>query len=479
MTVSMTYDYNNAMAEVIGGRHGLTRSMLEDLEGHAAKAHAEIQALRENGTIGFYDLADVAARAGELDRIEALGNEIARAFENFVLLGIGGSALGPLCVQNALGHPYHNLLDRAARKGRPRIFVIDNADPEWLGRALDVLELDRTCFNVITKSGTTAETIGQFMGFHDLLAARVGKDKARKHFVLTTSPGGHNFCAKAKELGRCDPLIIPANVGGRFSELSPVGLLPAAVAGFDIRKLVAGAQSMRRVCEKPDLFENPAYLNGAIHYLADVHRGKSISVLMPYAQALREVADWYCQLWAESLGKRRGEPPHAVHVGQTPVRALGATDQHSQIQLYREGPNDKIITLIEVKEFRREFAIGSGLDDLLPDLTYLSGRRMSELLRAELDATEYSLVLSERPNLRLTLGRIDEEHIGALLFLYMAQTAFTGALYGIDAFNQPGVEEFKQSTAALMGRGTDKDKKKLEKIDQYRNRRKHEALKMG
>jgi glucose-6-phosphate isomerase len=473
MPISITYDYNSAMADMIGGRHGLTESMLRDLEARARVVDSEIRALRQRGEIGFYDLADAKGRARELDEILAVGQTIAKRFANFVVLGIGGSALGPICVQRALGHLYHNLLDKPARGNAPRIFVLDNIDPELLADTLDVVDPAETCFNVITKSGDTPETMAQFMAFYDRVVARVGEGHASKHFVVTTSQDRGTLRPVADKLGmRC--LWIPNNVGGRFSELSAVGLLPAAVAGIDIHAMIAGAQAVARACDSPGLFDNPAYLNGAVHFLAERFRGKTISVMMPYCEALRDVADWYRQLWAESLGKRRGQSPHEVCVGQTPVRALGTTDQHSQIQLYVDGPNDKIITLLDVKQFRREFPVGTRLNERMPELAYLAGRDISDLFRAEMDGTEFALARAERPSVRITLQRMDAEHIGGLLFFFMVQTAFAGGLYGINAFDQPGVEMGKQAAAALMGRGKKpQDGEMMSQIEAYRSKRDH------
>ena len=471
MTVSITYDYNNAMAEAIGGRHGLTEAMLRELEARARAVDGEIRGLRERGEIGFYELADANSRARELDEIFAVGQDIAKRFANFVVLGIGGSALGPICVQRALGHLYHNLLDKPGRGNAPRIFVLDNIDPELLADTLDVVDPAETCFNVITKSGDTPETMSQFMAFYDRVVAKVGSQRAGEHFVATTSADRGALRPVADQLGiRC--LWIPDNVGGRFSELTAVGLLPAAVAGIDIHGLIAGAQAVARVCESPDLLQNPAYLNAAVHYLSDQFRGKTISVMMPYSEALRDVADWYRQLWAESLGKRRGQPPHEVCVGQTPVRALGTTDQHSQIQLYVDGPNDKIVTLLAVKQYRREFGVGTRLNDRLPELAYLAGRDIRDLFGAELEGTEFALARAERPSVRITLERVDAEHVGGLLFFFMVQTAFAGGLYGINAFDQPGVEMGKQAAAALMGRGKKpQDDDMMKQIEAYRRKR--------
>ncbi|HBF35564.1 TPA: glucose-6-phosphate isomerase, partial [Candidatus Sumerlaeota bacterium] len=228
-------------------------------------------------------------------------------------------------------------------------------------------------------------------------------------------------------------------------------------------------------CSNPNLMKNPAYLNAAIHYLADKKKGKSISVMMPYANALKDVADWYRQLWAESIGKAFDLKGKKVNVGQTPVKALGATDQHSQVQLYVEGPNDKIFTFIGTEKFRAECPIPESFKDI-PELNYLQGHDMGTLLNAELDATEFALYCAERPSVKFILDEISPENVGGLLYLLEVQTAFSGGLYNINAFDQPGVEEGKKATAALMGRTKPEDIAKAKEIKAFQKLKKQKAL---
>jgi len=198
-------------------------------------------------------------------------------------------------------------------------------------------------------------------------------------------------------------------------------------------------------------------------------------VMMPYANALRDVADWYRQLWAESIGKAKDVQGKTVNVGQTPIKALGATDQHSQVQLYVEGPNDKIFTLIKTEQFRAKCPIPKSFK-AIPELRYFAGHDMGELLNVELDATEFALAKNKRPSVRIILDEISPENLGGLLYMLEVQTAFSGGLYNINAFDQPGVEEGKKATAALMGRGTDKDKVKEREIAAFQKKKTYKAL---
>jgi glucose-6-phosphate isomerase len=241
-------------------------------------------------------------------------------------------------------------------------------------------------------------------------------------------------------------------VGGRFSVLSAVGLLSAAVTGIDIHKLLQGAAEMDALCQKSKkLWENPALTGAALHYLMDKAKGKNIHVMMPYSHALRDVSDWFRQLWAESLGKRSDRAGKRVHTGQTPEKAIGVTDQHSVMQLYVEGPFDKVVTFLTVDEFRATVPIPPAFPEFSA-VNYLGGHTLNELMAAEQRATELALTQNGKPNCALRLDRVDEETVGALLYLLEMQTAYTGELYNINAFDQPGVELGKEFTYGLMGR---------------------------
>ncbi len=463
-------DYNNCLAEMVGDGDGITRSEIDGLQVRAETIHAELNK-RRHADLGFFDLPHHEKGVRES---KALADRSRERFENFLLLGIGGSALGPAALVSALCHPHHNLL-AANRRGGMRLFVIDNADPEMLAHCLEVLDLKRTLVNVITKSGTTSETLTAFMVVEDALRKTVGKEKVSEHFVFTTDPEKGLLRALAKEKG-VSTLPVPPNVGGRFSVLTAVGLFPAACCGIDIEALVSGAAEMERRCRTVEIGRNPAYLYAAIHYLLDSRRQKTIAVMMPYVQALRDIADWHRQLWAESLGKRHDREGRDVYVGQTPVKALGATDQHSQIQLYVEGPNDKVITLIQVDEWRQRCTIPQDALPGIQELDVFRGRDMADLLTAELAATEFALTKAARPNLKILLSRVSPESVGAILYMLEVATAFAGGLYNINAFDQPGVEEGKKATYALMGRQGDTDEKKRKELEAYRGRRAVEPL---
>nr|MBO2493580.1 glucose-6-phosphate isomerase [Clostridia bacterium] len=440
------FDYNNMMSDMIGEEYGISKEQILALQ---PKIRAAIEALKEKRKAGKTEWRDLPYTQAEVVKdILTTAEDIKRRFECFVVLGIGGSALGPIAVHQALNHMHYNELPREKRNGCPRFYVVDNIDPERMKALFDIIDVKETVFNVITKSGSTSETMAQFLIVRDMLKSAVG-DEYRQHIIATTDAEKGNLIRIAREEG-FKTFYIPAGVGGRFSELSPVGLLPAAVCGVDIEELLAGAAYMDELCSKDDVFENPAYMAAVLQYIA-MKQGKNISVMMPYADSLKYMADWYAQLWAESLGKKFDVDGREVYVGQTPVKALGVTDQHSQIQLYTEGPFDKVITFIKVENYRGEVDIPKGYEDM-PAVSFLGGHTLSQLLHAEQMATEYALYKAKRMNRTIILPEVNAFTVGQLIYLLEVETAFAGELLGINAYDQPGVEEGKNATYALMGR---------------------------
>lgn len=377
-------------------------------------------------------------------------------FDNILVLGIGGSALGGIAVTEALLKPYWNLLSDEKRNNCPKIFFLDNIDPDQITGLLEMLDLKKTLVNVITKSGSTAETMSQYMIVKNIMEQELGDDY-RKNIVATTDKKTGILRQLADQEGY-KTFVVPDDVGGRFSVFSAVGLLPFALVGIDIDEIINGVKDMDLALKNTDIFENIAAQNALIHYLMDTQKGKNLSVMMPYSSRLRYVSDWYVQLWAESLGKEVNNNGDKVNCGPTPVKALGATDQHSQIQLYNEGPNDKVINFIRVGEFDNTVEIPRIFE--YTGIGYLGGKTINDLINAEADATKVALVDFGRPNVTITLPQVNGYYVAQLLYLLEVQTAIAGELYGINTFNQPGVEQAKNYTYALMGRAGYEDSAK-------------------
>ncbi len=369
-------------------------------------------------------------------------------FDNILVLGIGGSALGGLAVTEALLKPYWNLLSPEQRKGLPRIFFLDNIDPDSMNGLLDILDLKKTLVNVITKSGSTAETMSQYMIIKDRLERELG-DNYRRNIVATTDKKVGVLRQLADQEGY-KTFVVPDDVGGRFSVFSAVGLVPFALVGLDIDQIMNGIKDMDLALKNTDIHQNIAAQGALIQYLLDTKKGKNLSVMMPYSSRLKYVSDWFVQLWAESLGKEYNNNGDKVNIGPTPIKALGATDQHSQIQLYNEGPNNKVITFIRVENFDTMLEIPKILE--YTGIGYLGGKTINDLINAEADSTRVALADYSRPTMTISLERIDEYNIAQLLYMLEVQTAIAGELYNIDTFSQPGVEQAKNYTYALMGR---------------------------
>lgn len=454
--MKVSFDFGLMTAGAVGGADGISPAELDALEPKAHKLHEELVEKRRSGKLPFFDLP-----YQDTEPVKDLAEELAGDFGEFVLLGIGGSALGPIALHNALNHPHYNLLSWKARGGRPRMFFEDNVDPDRFAATMGMLDLNDTVFDVVTKSGGTAETMACFMVARGAVTDALGEKAVREHFVAVTDPEKGNLRKIVNDEG-LRSLDVPPGVGGRFSVFTPVGLLPAAVSGIDIDELLAGAAFMDERTRKEGLRENPAYLAAAMQYLSDTKKGKRIAVMMPYSNALLSVADWFRQIWAESMGKRLDLAGNVVHTGQTPVKALGATDQHSQVQLYVEGPNDKTFTFLRVGKFAHDRPIPKMYPDV-DAVSYLGGASLAELINAEQTATETALIKAKRPCARITLPEINAFTVGQLLYMLEVMTAFSGGLYGINPFDQPGVEEGKRLTYAIMGRkGYEQKKGELE-----------------
>ena len=440
--------YKNVTADVIGTEHGITEKQLKTLAEETAPLISQLNKDREDGKTPYRDLPFSKEIS---QKVKELVAELKDRCENLVVLGIGGSALGNIALQTALNPYMHNLDDERAG---PRLYVVDNIDPPQFTSFLDWVgnKLDKTIFNVISKSGQAAETMSQFMIVRKMLLEKLGPSGLRNQVIATTDPK-EGILREIADNSNLLSLEVPDHVGGRFSVLSAVGLFSAAMCGIDIDSLLAGARDMDTRISCEDFYKNPAAINAAISYHF-YNRGKKISVMMPYSYALKDLADWYRQLWAESLGKVKYLADNEVHIGPTPVKALGATDQHSQVQLYREGPNDKLFTFLQVDNLDKDLKIGPA-PDCAPELGYLAGKNLSELLNNEKRATEYALLQSKRPCLTVVFDEVNPYTVGQFIYLYEVTTSFAGALFGINPYDQPAVELGKQVTLALMGKPGD------------------------
>ena len=450
-------DFRNVDAAVLGDG-GI--DLAAETAAWSAELDAHVKALfagsgDAEGMLGWTGLPETREHA---DAVRAVIGDLPEGLTDLVVLGIGGSSLGALAVTSALQHPMR--LQQQDGDGL-RVHFVDNVDSDQITGLLSVLRPATTVVNVISKSGTTAETMAAYLLFRNWLEEALGAGYAR-HVIATTDPETGILRPLAARQGY-RILDVPQNVGGRFSVLSAVGLLPIALAGIDVDELLAGAARANDSVRKP-FADNPAAQAALVQYL-NYRRGRQISVLMPYSSRLKYLTDWFVQLWAESLGKAVDRRGSRVNEGSTPLGALGATDQHSQVQLFNEGPDNKLIAFIRIAEPDRQLNIPRP-EPAIPELDYLAGRSFSELLLAEQAATAHALAKHGRPNYTIRIGRLDAGTLGELLQFLMWQTALMGELTNIDTYNQPGVELGKIYTYALMGReGFDAEREELEESD--------------
>jgi len=461
-----------ALAPPLPRAHGVSRREVAEVLPRLAEVVPAL--LAPGAEAGFLQLP---RRRAALRAVLEAAAKLRRGVDDVVHLGIGGSSLGAETLLRALAHPHHNLLSPRRRRA-PRVHFVDNADGDTLAGLLDCLDLRRTLLHVVSKSGGTVETAAAFAVLREAFARR--RINWRKRCVFTTGASGALRELAAAEGVPC--LDFPEDVGGRWSALTPSGLLTPALAGVDVAAVVAGARRFAARVQVAPLRENPAAIAAAIAWLLAERRGKTIHAFMPYADGLEALSRWFVQLCGESLGKPRpssgigaahepgesGAAARDLHepaqrgggrdgltaraefaggVGPTPLPARGATDQHSQMQLFAEGPADKLVIFVAVARPRQRLALPGG-----PPAGWLRGIEMADLLRAEREGSAFALARAGRPTLTWELPTLTPAALGQLLTALEVQTACQAALYGIDAYDQPGVEAGKAQAFARLGR---------------------------
>ena len=443
----LTVDHSMAMAEVVGTANGLSEAELRELAPRLQRLDEQLQTWRCDGTAGFCALPyDTAA----VQEIKGLAKRLKEWCRDALVVGIGGSAWGARALRQALLHPSHNHFPLGQRHYHSRLFIADNIEPDSLYGMLDGLELKRTTVNVISKSGETPETLALFLFIYQILENRLGTAQAKESFVLTTDGSQGSLSRLAAREG-FPHLQVPAGVSGRFAILSAMGLFPAALAGIDIDGLLAGARFMDQRLQEAPVTENAAYRLAAIYYLGQRHKGRRVQVIMPYADSLLGLASWCGHLWAESLGKQYDSQGRQVNTGFTTLPVRGATDQHTQLQLFLEGPKDKMVTFWEVGKFQQNITIPPRFADN-EGLDYLTGQTLAGLLAATKQATAWQLAERGCPNLTIQIPEVNAFTIGQLIYLCQMTVAALGGLLEIDPFGQPQIEGLKRIVCGLLGR---------------------------
>ncbi len=439
------YDYTNLLSERIGKENGIN---LEDLNKIQDKIDDAFDTVFSNPTLEHKCVCENLDTV-DLSKIKSLAKDIRGNFENFIVLGIGGSSLGSDALFTALSKSGYNLLPADKRNG-PRFFVVDSIAPDIFIDLINNLDLTKTMFCVVSKSGKTTETMTQFFYTQKRCEELLG-ESWKEHFVVLTDETD-NFLNNFALEHNLKVMYIPTLLGGRYSVLSAVGLLPAAVMGYDIDAIIAGAKSMLAQSQNRNVLENAPLLSAVLNYL-NYQNGKKISILIPYTDKLNMFDDWYCQLWGESIGRDLDKDGNKLcgdaRVGQTPIQVTGPSVQHSQFQLYLEGLDDKVITFIGVNNYATDDNLPKNLDKLFGEHV-TDGRTFGDLLGIERMASTEALVQYSKPSETILIDHIDEEGMGKLFMFFMLKMMFSGALLGINPFGQPAVESIKKGVANML-----------------------------
>ena len=431
-------DINYAISKYIRG--GIEN--IEDYKNKAQKGLSQLIKVAEENKIGFTKLIE-----NDYSNIKNFVKTVSGKFNDLIVIGIGGSSLGFEAIVDAILPYGYNSLSFSERGGFPRVWIADNIDPYksyWITK--NCVPQD-TVVCVITKSGSTVETISNFMYIYNWLENEV--EDIKEHIVIITDNVDNPLRKFGKEKN-FNIFDIPLNVGGRFSVLSPVGMLPAAILGMDINKFLQGAKDVTM-----DNYEKILCL--AAVYIYYIEKKYNINVIMPYSSRLNAFGKWFCQLWAESLGKKYNLHGEVVNFGTTPLPSIGANDQHSLMQLFKEGPSDKIITFIEVENHDFEINLQKVY---IKEFEYLKEKKIGELINIELKSTELALKKENKTSIKIKIENIDEYTLGYLFMLYQYVVPVIGYTYDIDPFDQPGVEEGKKFAYGLMGRTGYEEKRK-------------------
>lgn len=425
-------DFGPMMAESVG-QNGITLQELEEIVPQSQKISQGLFDLRRLGQLPFQDLP---YHDELVIRISEKAKKVKEKFEAILLIGIGGSSLGAQFLNSSLGS-----------FSKSNLHICDHIDPVLWKHLDESLDYQKTLLLVISKSGRTIETLAAFLYFQEQFRKKLGVGFKKNIFIITDPENGPLRRLAREE--KIDSFEIPQPVGGRYSLLTAAGLFPAAFVGVDLSELMAGARRMDERCKKNDPWLNPALMSAVLHYLAGTVKNRKLRVVMPYGERLRDYAPWFAQLWAESLGKKQSLQGRDVFAGTTPITARGPEDQHSQAQLYLEGPQDKTITFIAAEKERHDLVIPRSSFPI-PEAAIIEGKTVHQLLQAERMAVEQSLLQAGRPNQTIMLPEVNAYSLGQLIYMAELETVYAGALYDVNPFDQPAVEGIKNNLTRFL-----------------------------
>ncbi|MCS7464084.1 glucose-6-phosphate isomerase [Paenibacillus doosanensis] len=446
MSAKLSFDYSKALSFI-------QQHEVDYLAEPIRLAHEQLHNKTGAGSdyLGWIDLP-VDYDKAEFERIGQAAKKIQSDSDALVVIGIGGSYLGARAAIEMLSHSFYNLLPKGKRKTPEVYFVGNNISSTYVTHLLQLLEGKDISVNVISKSGTTTEPAIAFRIFRELLEKKYGKEEARKRIYATTDQARGALKKLATEEGY-ESFVIPDDVGGRYSVLTAVGLLPIATAGIDIEAMMRGAADAREAFSSPNLAENPSYQYAAVRN-ALYRKGKTTEILVNYEPSLHFVSEWWKQLFGESEGKdNKGIYPASVDF---------STDLHSMGQFIQEGNRTLFETVIQVTEVAEHITIGTDADDL-DGLNFLSGKTMDFVNKKAFEGTMLAHTDGGVPNLIVTLPDTSAYTFGYMVYFFEKACGISGYLLGVNPFDQPGVEAYKKNMFALLGKpGYEKEKAELE-----------------
>ena len=420
----------------------ITEKEIMKYKEQVAKIHKEMnsKANDEKEFLGWLELPTNYDKK-EFDRIKKAANRIKKSSEVFISIGIGGSYLGARAVIEALTNTFYNSLDKKTRKTPQIIYAGNNISPNYVQDVIDFIGDKDFSINVISKSGTTTEPAIAFRIFREILETKYGIEEARKRIFVTTDKSRGALKNLADEEGY-ETFVIPDNIGGRYSVFTAVGLLPIAVAGIDIEKLLEGAKGAQEKYADSDLRYNECYKYAVIrNVLYRIY--KNIEILVNYEPKLHYMTEWWKQLYGESEGKEG--------LGIFPAGVDFTTDLHSMGQYIQEGRRNLFETVINIDKPERDIKIKKD-EDNVDGLNFLAGKTMDYVNKKAMEGTVEAHVSGEVPNLMITMEKLDEENLGALIYFFEKACAMSGMILGVDPFNQPGVEAYKKNMFRLLGK---------------------------
>lgn len=401
---------------------------VSDFQSHDSTIRQTHKGIHDLEKLGQMPFLEVSHQHEHIQDILTLVEQKKQDFDTLLVLGIGGSALGT-----------RFLIESLAYKNLSRFVLCDHVDPDSWHLLQETLDFKKTLIVVVSKSGRTIETLAAFVYFQNILKQRVAD--YQKHFLIITDPREGILRKLAQEEGFAS-LEVPSGVGGRYSVLTSVGLFPAAFLNVDIQTLLLGGKRMIERCQHADPWTNPALLSALIHW-EHAKKGRKMRAMFPYGERLKSFAPWFAQLWAESLGKKYSLKGDVIHTGTTALCNLGPADQHSQLQLYLEGPDDKVVTFIGVENSQCRIHLPE--TPLVTNGIPLRNLSISALQSAERQATEQALSDVGRPHQTILLRHVDPYTVGQLILMAELETVYSGALYDINPFDQPAVELIKKN----------------------------------